>query len=83
MRDEIKCVTEKHVPKHRARRQPQRRIPLWTNEKTIDAVKKKTEAYAKYRETRDASDYIKYRRASNQVVDSSQSGLRLQKTYRG
>ena len=69
-------MTEKHVPKHRARRQPQRRRPLWTNEKTIDAVKKKTEAYAKYRETRDASDYIKYRRASSQVKSTVRKAVR-------
>ena len=50
--------------------------PLWTNSKTITAVKRKYDAYKRYRETRDEQDYIKYRRTSNRVKTEVRKAIR-------
>ena len=50
--------------------------PMWTNGRTMEAVKKKTEAYRLYREYRDEQHFIEYRRASNKVKTEVRNAVR-------
>ena len=50
--------------------------PMWTNGRTKEAVKKKTEAYRLYREYRDEQHFIEYRRASNKVKTEARNAVR-------
>ena len=50
--------------------------PLWTNKKTITAVKRKSEACILYGESRDEQHYIEYRRALNRVRTGMRKAVR-------
>ena len=50
--------------------------PVWMNEKVTAAVKKKTEAYTKYRQSREGTDYINYRRSANRVKAEVRKAVR-------
>ena len=65
-----------HIPKHSMGGQATKHRPLWTNSKTITAIKRKSQAYKRYRETRDEQDYIKYRRTSNRVKTEVRKAVR-------
>jgi hypothetical protein len=41
--------------------------PLWISPKTLSKVKKKTEAYKRYLNTREGADYIEYCKSRNQA----------------
>ena len=50
--------------------------PIWMDEKVTAAVKRKTEAYTKYRQSREGTDYINYRRAANRVKADVRKAIR-------
>ena len=50
--------------------------PMWTNGRTMEAVKKKTEACRLYREYMDEQHFIEYRRASNKVKTEVRNAVR-------
>ena len=50
--------------------------PMWTNGRTMEAVKKKTEACRLYREYMDEQHFIEYRRASNKVKTEARNAVR-------
>ena len=50
----------KYIPKYTMGDKARKARPLWTNTKTFTAVKRKSEAYVLYRETRDEQCYIEY-----------------------
>ena len=73
----IKKTCDKHIPMRKAGRQTGlNMIPMWTNGRTMEAVKKKTEAYRLYREYRDEQHFIEYRRASNKVKTEVRNAVR-------
>ena len=65
LEESIRNASSKYTPKYTIKQE--KPDHFWTNTKTITAVKRKTEAYMPYRETRDEQNYIEYRRASNRV----------------
>ena len=50
--------------------------PIWMDEKVTAAVKRKTEAYTKYRQSREGTDYINYRRAANRLKAEVRKAVR-------
>ena len=50
--------------------------PMWTNKKTITAIKKKRDMYTLYCNTRDDKDYVQYGRASNLVKAEVRKAVR-------
>ena len=46
---------------------PSKKKPLWMNERALTKVKKKSEAYKRYIETREGQDYMTYCKARNQA----------------
>ena len=75
----IKKTCDKHIvtPMRKAGRQTGLNMrPMWTNGRTMEAVKKKTEAYRLYREYRDEQHFIEYRRASNKVKTEVRNAVR-------
>ena len=69
----IKKTCDKHIPMRKAGLNIR---PMWTNGRTMEAVKKKTEAYRLYREYRDEQHFIEYRRASNKVKTETRNAVR-------
>ena len=73
----IKKTCDKHIPMRKAGSQTGLNMrPMWTNGRTMEAVKKKTEAYRLYREYRDEQHFIEYRRASNKVKTEVRNAVR-------
>ena len=50
--------------------------PVWMDKKVTAAVKKTTEAYTKYRQSREGTDYIYYRRSANRVKAEVRKAVR-------
>ena len=50
--------------------------PMWMDEKVTAAVKRKTEAYTKYRQSREGTDYINYSRSANMVKAEVRKAVR-------
>ena len=50
--------------------------PLWMNERAITKVKKKSEAYKRYIETREGQDYMTYCKARNQARRATRQALK-------
>ena len=67
LEESIRNASNKHIPKCTMGSKARNARPLYTNTKTITAVKRKSEAYMLYRDTRNEQHYIEYRRASNRV----------------
>ena len=57
----IRRVSEKFIPKYHTGRMAGKGKPMWTNQKTITAIKKKRDMYTLYRNTQDEKDYVQYR----------------------
>ena len=74
--ESIRNASIKHIPKYTMGGKARKARPLWTNIKTITAVKRKSEAYVLYRETRNEQHYIEYRRASNRVKTEVRKAVR-------
>ena len=74
--ESIRNVSNKHILKCTMGSKARKDRPLWTNTKTITAVKRKSEAYMLYRETRNEQHYIEYRRASNRVKTEVRKAVR-------
>ena len=74
----INDATRKCIPKRRSHGKGIRKKmkPVWMNEKVTAAVKKKTEAYTKYRQSREGTDYINYRRSANRVKAEVRKAVR-------
>ena len=73
----IRKTCDKHIPLRKAGRQTGlNTIPMWTNGRTMEAVKKKNEAYRLYREYGDEQHFIEYRRASNRVKTEVRKAVR-------
>ena len=66
----------KFIPKYHTRRMARKGKPMWTNQKTITAIKKKRDMYTLYCNTRDDKDYVQYRRASNLVKAEVRKAVR-------
>ena len=77
VKDEIRRMSEKCIPKYRAGRMAGKCKPMWTNKKTITAIQKKRDnLHALYRNTRDDKDYVQYRRASNRIKAEVRKAVR-------
>ena len=74
----INDATRKCIPKRRSHGKGIRKKmkPVWMNEKVTAAVKNKTEAYTKYRQSREGTDYINYRRSANRVKAEVRKAVR-------
>ena len=60
LEESIRNASNKHIPKYTMRDKARTDRQLWTNTNTITAVKRTSEAYVVYRETRDEQCYIEY-----------------------
>ena len=69
----INDATRKCTPKRRIIKKMK---PIWMDEKVTAAVKRKTDAYTKYRQSREGTDYINYRRAANRVKAEVRKAVR-------
>ena len=74
----INDATRKCIPKRRSHGKGIRTKmkPVWMDEKVTAAVKKKTEAYTKYIQSREGTDYINYRRSANMVKAEVRQAVR-------
>ena len=74
----INDAIRKCIPKRRSHGKGIRKKmkPVWMDEKVTAAVKKKTEAYTKYRQSREGTDYINYRRSANRVKAEVRKAVR-------
>jgi exonuclease III len=72
--EEILRLTDKHVPKVNLGRIKKK--PLWLNEKTMAKVKKKSEAYKRYMETREGKEYLQYAKARNQAKKACKQAVK-------
>ena len=74
----INDATRKCIPKRRSHGKGIRKKikPVWMDENLTAAVKKKTEAYTKYRQSRESTDYINYRRSANRVKAEVRNAVR-------
>ena len=74
----INDATRKCIPKRRINGKGiiKKMKPIWMDEKVTAAVKRKTEAYTKYRQSREGTDYINYRRAANRVKAEVRKAVR-------
>ena len=74
----INDATRKCIPKRRSNGKGiiKKMKPIWMDEKVTAAVKRKTEAYTKYRQSREGTDYINYRRAANRVKAEVRKAVR-------
>ena len=50
--------------------------PLWFNEKALQKIKKKSETYKKYLDTKEGKDYITYTRARNQAKKACREAVK-------
>ena len=69
LEESIRNASNKHIPKCTMGRKAR---PLWTNTKTITAVKRKSEVYMLYRETRNEQHYIEYTPVEEHQTESRQ-----------
>ena len=76
LEESIRNASNKHIPKYTMGGKARKAKPLYTNTKTIAAVRRKSEAYMLYHETRDEQNYIEYRRASNRVKTKVRKAVR-------
>ena len=72
----IRNASNKHIPKYTMGGKARKARPLWTNKKTITAVKRKSEACMLYGESIDEQHYFKYRRALNRVRTQMRKAVR-------
>ena len=74
--EDIRCVSEKFIAKYQTGRMAGKGKPMWTNQKTITAIKKKRDMYTLYRNTQYDKDHVQYRRASNRVKAEVRKAVR-------
>ena len=55
---------------------PKSRKPLWMNKKALTKVRKKTESYKRYLETRDGREYEMYCKARNQARRATRQAMK-------
>ena len=74
----INDATRKCIPKRRSNGKGIRKKmkPIWMDEKVTAAVKRKTVAYTKYRQSREGTDYNTYRRAASRVKAGVRKAVR-------
>ena len=77
LEESIRNASNKHTPTYTMGGKARKARPLWTNTKTITAVKRKTETYMLYSETRDEQHSVEYRRASNRVKIQVRKAVRV------
>ena len=65
---------ERSIPKMKTSNK--KRKPLWMNEKVLTKLKKKSEAFKRYMETREGEEYQKYARARNQAKWACREAVR-------
>ena len=74
----INDATRKCIPKRRSNGKGiiKKMKPIWMDEKVAAAVKRKTEAFTKYRQSREGTYYINYRRAANRLKAEVRKAVR-------
>ena len=74
----ISDATRKYIPKRRSNEKgiQNKMKPIWMDENVTAAVKRKTEAYTKYRQSGEGTDYINYRKAANRVKAEVRKAVR-------
>lgn len=74
VKDTVMLALKKCIPKVKIGNEKSR--PLWMNNELTSKMKKKKQAYKKYLQTREGTDYLHYTRARNQVKSSCRAAVK-------
>jgi len=78
IRSQILVSVNTHVPQKKIMtgRTPQRRKPLWMNERVLSRIKRKRTAFELYKQTREGKDYLNYTKARNAAKAETRRAVR-------